>query len=414
MSTTLRKDYFWNSFGSLLQSAISPLLLVVVTRINGMHDSGLFSYAFAVSMVFWAFGTWGGRTYQISDVKNEFTQNSYVTVRIVLGVAMLVGALLFSIVNSYDIAKTLLICVFVLFKALESIADAIYGILQVNNRLYVVGKSLVYKTLFSSIVFLLIDIATSDILLSALGIVLVNVIIIFVYDLPNARHFEDISALSKNFNKYLREALLITKRCAPVFAVWFLTIFTLNIPRYYLDKYHPEDIGYYGIIAMPITLIILLMSLILQPNMVDLSKLYDQRRYSSFNRTVLKLMLATTLLGVITLLLAYFVGAQALELVFGVSFEEYNNELLIMVVGGILNALTVVFIILLIVMRRFRAQFYILLVSNVLLLIASALLVRPNGIIASTVLFACVSMVQLVLLIAAYCLALVDAKNSDI
>jgi len=38
----IKKDYLWNSLGSLLQSAISPVLLIIITRLNGIDDSGLF------------------------------------------------------------------------------------------------------------------------------------------------------------------------------------------------------------------------------------------------------------------------------------------------------------------------------------------------------------------------------------
>ena len=34
-----KKDYIWNSLGSLLQSAISPVLLIVITRLNGIDTS---------------------------------------------------------------------------------------------------------------------------------------------------------------------------------------------------------------------------------------------------------------------------------------------------------------------------------------------------------------------------------------
>ena len=74
----IKKDYLWNSLGSLLQSAISPVLLIIITRLNGIDDSGLFSFALSLSVVFWAVSLWGGRTYQVSDVKREFSSGGYV------------------------------------------------------------------------------------------------------------------------------------------------------------------------------------------------------------------------------------------------------------------------------------------------------------------------------------------------
>ena len=54
----IKKDYLWNSLGSLLQSAISPVLLIIITRLNGIDDSGLFSFALSLSVVFWAVSLW--------------------------------------------------------------------------------------------------------------------------------------------------------------------------------------------------------------------------------------------------------------------------------------------------------------------------------------------------------------------
>lgn len=82
MKQNIKKDYLWNTIGVLAQNAISPLLLIVVTRLNGVDDSGLFSFAFSLALIFWAIGIWGGRTYQVSDVKHEFTPQSYIFVRI--------------------------------------------------------------------------------------------------------------------------------------------------------------------------------------------------------------------------------------------------------------------------------------------------------------------------------------------
>ena len=55
MSDTLKKAFFWNTVGVFMQNAISPLLLIVITRINGIDASGLFSFAASISIVLFAF-----------------------------------------------------------------------------------------------------------------------------------------------------------------------------------------------------------------------------------------------------------------------------------------------------------------------------------------------------------------------
>ena len=130
MSSSLRKDYIWNTVGVLLQNAISPLLLVLITRVNGINDSGLFSFAFSVAIIFWALGIWGGRTYQVSDIKREFPQQSYMHVRVLLGLLLIIGSIIFCLLNSYSFIKSGIIVTLVILKAIESVSDALYGVMQ--------------------------------------------------------------------------------------------------------------------------------------------------------------------------------------------------------------------------------------------------------------------------------------------
>ncbi len=413
MQQDIKKDYFWNTLGVFLQNAISPLLLVAITRINGIFDSGIFSFAFSVAIIFWAIGMWGGRTYQVSDVRQEFSHRSYIMVRLILAVLMLVGAIVFITTNHYDVTKSSVIIALVLFKIIESIADVIYGILQTHNRLYIVGKSLSYKAIGGFITFVIIDILTKDILLSCMGIVAINIVIFLFYDLPITRKLDNIKMHSAKLRHYVANAFVIMKRCSPVFAVLFLAMFSLNIPRYFVDLYHEEEIGYFGIITMPVTLVVLLVSFVLQPNVLRLSRLYDKKKYTEFNKIVGKLVSITSLIGIAIFVAAFMFGIFVLQLLFGVDFSSYKLALMILIVGGIINALVGIFINILTIIRHIRAQFYVLLLTNILLAVASVNIIKEQGLLGGVGLFTVTSIVQVALLAAIYVITLKKATNAE-
>jgi len=402
MQNDLKKDYLWNTLGVFSQNAISPLLLIAITRLNGIGGSGIFSYAFSVAIIFWGLGMWGGRTFQVSDVKREFSQRSYVMVRLILAAFILIGAVLFCFVNRYDTTKTTVIIALVLFKVLESISDAIYGILQVHGHLYISGRSLLYKAVAGFVVFVGFDALTKSLLWASLGVVVVNALVMFFYDLPKTSKLEVISIGRKQIRQYITEAFTIMRRCAPIATVIFLSLFSLNIPRYFVDKYHPAQIGYFGIIAMPITLIALLMAFILQPKVVELSNLYEQKHHAQFRSIVTKLTLVTSMLGVAVWVGAFLVGVPALKLVFGVDFAQYKTALMVIIAGGIVNAMVSILINVLIIMRHFKGQFYTLLSTNILLVITSAILVKREGLLGGVTLFALVNIVQVLALLVTY------------
>ena len=393
-----KKDYIWNSIGSFLQSAISPILQIVITRLNGVGDSGLFSFAMSLSVVFWAISLWGGRTYQVSDVKKEFSSGDYIVVRFISSLIVAVFSISFCILSGYDLIKTELIMVLVSFKILESIADSMYGVLQIHNRLYIAGISLTMKSVFSFMLFTLVDILTKNIIYGALSIFIVNIAVVIFYDIPWMKHVESVGLTKKN----IMQAGKIMKKTAEVFVVVFLTMFSLNIPRYFLDKYHYDQIGYFGIMAMPITLLTLFISFVLQPNVVNLSELLKKKKIKEFTKIVSKIDFITFTLGILFVVSSYLIGVWVLNTVFGIDINNFRIDLTIMVIGAVANAFVSIYVNLLIILRRFKGQFYTLLVTNILAVILSIYLIDRLAMLGSVLVFMTISFLQAIILLFIY------------
>ena len=409
----IKKDYLWNSLGSLLQSAISPVLLIVITRLNGIDDSGLFSFALSLSVVFWAVSLWGGRTYQVSDVKREFSSGGYVAVRFIASLIVAISAVVFCVLNGYNATKTGLIMILVTFKILESIADSLYGVLQIHHKLYVAGISLTMKAMLGFAAFMAVDIVTKNVIYGTLAILLVNVLIIFLYDILWVRRVEVINVSKKLCKEYIAQAVAIMKHTSAVFVVMFLTMFSLNIPRYFLDKSHPDQIGYFGIMAMPITLLGLFISFIIQPNVVNLSELLVKRKLKEFAQVVSKINHITFGIGVLSVVLSYLVGVWVLNTIFGININNFQLDLTIMVIGAAANAFVSIYVNLLIIMRRFKGQFYTLLLTDILAVVVSMCLIERLAMLGSVLVFMLISFLQLALWLVIYKRSLKDAIITD-
>ena len=408
-----KKDYIWNSLGSLLQSAISPVLLIVITRLNGIDDSGLFSFAISLSVVFWAVSLWGGRTYQVSDIKREFSSGGYVAVRFVASLIVAISAVAFCFLNGYNTTKTGLIMILVTFKILESIADSLYGVMQIHHKLYIAGISLTMKAMLGFAAFMAVDIVTKNVIYGTLAILLINMLIIFLYDILWVRRVETISISKKLCKEYITQAVVIMKRTSAVFVVVFLTMFSQNIPRYFLDKSHPDQIGYFGIMAMPITLLGLFISFIIQPNVVNLSELLAKGKLKEFARIVGKINQITFGMGVLSVVLSYLIGVWILNVIFGININSFRLDLTIMVIGAAANAFVSIYVNLLIIMRRFKGQFYTLLLTDILAVAVSMCLIEQLAMLGSVLVFMIISFLQVALLLFIYKRSLKDAIITD-
>lgn len=404
MNSNLRRDYFWNTLGVLSQNAISPLLLVAVTRINGIDDSGIFSFAFAVSVVLWTVSLWGGRTYQVSDAAREFSSRGYIAVRVLLGLVVMLAALMLIFTGGYTGEKALLILILTLLKVVEAIADGIYGVLQIGGKLYISGISLLLKSTTGLLLFVVVLTATSNLLLSATMLLIANLTFVFLLDIPKARRLKlQTAAITKQGAADIaRESLVIMKRSSPVFAMSLLAMLAINIPRYFVDRYHESEIGYFGILAMPITLLTLLITFILQPNIVGLSRLYAENKLSQFHKTVLQISRTTFISIGLILGGTILFGVPALNAIFGLRFETYEAALIIIILGAAANTGVGIMTNTLTVMRQFKGQFFVLLLTNTALIPLCLFFVPKYGLNGAVVLYSLTCLLQVVVLYVVY------------
>ena len=68
--TNLKKDLFWNTLGSTLNAFTSLFYMIIITRINGINDAGIFTFAFSTATLFYMIGIYAGRVFQVTDNTN--------------------------------------------------------------------------------------------------------------------------------------------------------------------------------------------------------------------------------------------------------------------------------------------------------------------------------------------------------
>jgi O-antigen/teichoic acid export membrane protein len=141
---------------------------------------------------------------------------------------------------------------------------------------------------------------------------------------------------------------------------------------------------------------------LLQPNAVRLSQLYATNKYRSFRAIVRNLSFVTGGIGVVMIASTALIGVVALRLVFGVDFSHYHLALLVIVAGGVVNALVSIYINVLIIARQFRQQFYVLLATNLALAGVSGMVVKQHGLLGAVLLYTIANVLQLSVLFVVY------------
>ena len=78
-----RSSYIWNAVNAIVSALQSPIIMMVMTRTNGIYDAGVFSIAFALATLMLYIGLYGLRRYQSSDLHEKFTFGEYHAMRII-------------------------------------------------------------------------------------------------------------------------------------------------------------------------------------------------------------------------------------------------------------------------------------------------------------------------------------------
>lgn len=389
------KNFIWNIIGTTFNSFNSLFFMVIVTRLNGTNDAGIFTLAFSTACILYIIGVYAGRIFQVTD-KEEINDKEYISNRIITTILMVIISIGFVLIKGYDIYKASVFIIICVYKALEAFSDVLYGILQKNNVLYKVGKSFFIKALTSLLAFFIVDIITKNIIISSLMIVVMNILIIVIYDIPNILKVIDIKQSIRK-----EKVFRIFKTGFFIFAISFLGLYIMNAPKYAIDDYLNEHIqAIYGIIIMPATVIGLFAQFIIHPYLNTIVDLYENKKIKEIKKIERRIILVIIALGVIWILGAYLLGIPVLEFIYGIELSEYRINLMVIILGSTLSVVGTIYSSILTTIRKTFIQFIIYCITTVVAIISSYLFTYYFQINGATVAYFIIMLLQFLL----YCI----------
>ena len=381
------KNIIWNMIGATTNAFNSLLFTIIVTRINGLNDAGIFTYAFATACLLYVIGVYLGRTFQVTDIDEKNTNSNYVYNKITTCALMILVSILFVLIKGYDIYKSAVIIVLCGFKSIEALSEVFYAITQKNEQLYKVGISMTLKAVLGVVVFLVIDLITKNMLISCVGIVIINILFLVFYDIKNSKLAGlKIEKYDNNGNKTLLKTGFFT------FILTFLGLYLINVSRYAIDDLSTNEIQtIFGIIIMPATFMGLLGQFIIQPALTKFAKYIKNKEYHHLKMITIKIISLIIVLGIIVLGVAYFLGIPVLELVYGIELTPYFISFMIIILGSILYSIQIISSAILISMRRTFGQVMIYFIISIISTGVSYYLVDKLNILGASISY-CITM----------------------
>ncbi len=375
IKTLDQKNFIWNFFGATLNSFNSFFFLIIVKWVNGINDAGIFTYAYAICCLFYFISMYFNRAYQVSDIDNKYSFNQYFTLRIFMSIISLILLLFFSMVSHFDIYKIEIIMLIMIFRTVEAICDLFYGQIQKFGYLYKTGISLSIKAVLGLIVFFVIDLITKNIILSLIGLCLINILIFIFYDKKILNSLK--TSVQFDFSNIKSMILAMF----PVFIFTFLQTYLLNCQKYVITYFVGNDIQtIFGILIMPATILCLACNYLITPFINELTQLYKNKEISKFVKKVIFIFSLLFAFGIVCIVIVSLIGIPVLNAVYNVELVQYKMLLLVIIFASTLCAEATIISNLLTIVEVNKIQSIIYLIVTVLDTIMSYYLIRISGI----------------------------------
>lgn len=190
---SLKQNLLWNTIGSLIYQGCQWLTTILVVVLSPSYEnSGILAFAMATGNIYSALATYNVRTFQISDVKNQFSSENYVGFRLAtIGLASLV-CFTYSFVVSPDISTSIAIVAFLFFKADESFANVLYGIDQKALRMDYIGVSQTIRGFASLLAFAGTLLLMQNLAVACFAMFVCALAVTLAYDIPRANRLGSV------------------------------------------------------------------------------------------------------------------------------------------------------------------------------------------------------------------------------
>lgn len=330
-----RDSFVWNMAGSMLLAFQSVIMLMVLTRVLGLIDAGIFTIAYANANLFLTIGKYGMRNFQVSDVNGQFTFLEYFLSRIFTVSIMIAVSIVYVIYvgnkNGYSAEKSLIIIWMSLFKVVDAFEDIFHGLYQQKGRLDIAGKAMTLRLGTTMLFFLTGLLVLKDLLVVLIFSTCITGIILIVFIRWSYKPFEQV--VEKRYSIY--NVLGIIKICFPLFLGSFLSFYIGNAPKYAIDSVLNDELqACYGFIAMPVFVIGLLNNFIFNPMIYKMSVLWDKGKKNEFLKRFVIQIIIVIGITLVCIVGAYLVGIPVLSFLYNTDLSAYKYELLILLLGG--------------------------------------------------------------------------------
>lgn len=371
-----KKEFIWNTIGSMVFAVFNAIILMACTRLNGVEIAGIFSICYATGCILNAIGDLGIRIVQVTDTNRKYKYEDYFYSRIFAILAMLILAVIYVVITGYTNEKIYIFTILILIRVLDNFSETFQAEFQLNNRLDLAGKSLLFRNSVEILSFIICDKITNNIYLSFGMMLLTGILILIFYEFRNTKKYVN-TKLKYNYKKIK----VIVKESIPLGLSTLVSMYVINAVKYAIEKFGDNQMQtYFNILYMPTFVINLVSLLIIKPFLKVFAEYWNNGEYSKFKKIILQLDLVLVGCTVLVEIACYLIGIPVLNILYKVDLMQYKMHLMLMVLSGLFYAMSTIMFYALGTIRKQSCTTIVYIITSVFSMIISYVLVKKDAI----------------------------------
>ncbi|WP_271399254.1 lipopolysaccharide biosynthesis protein [Salinicoccus roseus] len=385
---SLKQNFSWILVGNIVFAFSQWFIISIMTKIGTSEMVGMYTLALGVTAPIFLFLNLNLRSIQATDQLGYYSFVSFFLFRNFTSVIAVIITLISLLILQYSIELSIIIFLIAINKFIESQSDVIFGYFQRIENMNLIAKSKIIKAIITMIIFGLLLYISNNLLLSIIGILISNLVILITYDLSNL-HKKGVNRIfGKEIYKILKERKLLVSLFLlglPLGAASALDSLTINSQRYVIENVLSlEQLGYYASITYLMVAGQTIVGALSHAALPRLSHLYIND-FNKYIKLILKLFLIGIIIASFLIFISYNFGALILEIIYTKEYSEYSNLFILIMVCASIWYLTGFLNAALLATRRFNHQFLIYGASFLSTFILTILLIPSLGLFGAAI-----------------------------
>lgn len=362
----MRKNQLYITIGNFVYLVSQWAFTVVVVRFSSdFYMAGLLGLAITVSNIFFIIASYGLRSYQVSDIKKEFSDQCYVLTRLITVPVACVACIVYSVIKGYNAETIMVIGLYMVYKALEALSDVFHGILQIYNKYLKICISMSIKGILALIVFT-VALLLKYTLIQAL--LCMNIVVLITLITMEYRWSLQCSSPLVLINRTNIQASIRLLRVSILMVVLSIAQpLLMSIPRLYFEQhYSTELLGIYSSLSSPTVAITTLVSCALMPYIPVFAEYYKNGNVNGLSKLMFLSLGLTAAFGAIAFFAGGIAGDWILSVLYGSTLRDYVPVFQLIILVSTFSSMNMCMIVLYTSMRKLAVEASILLTGSVI------------------------------------------------